>query len=55
MRKVMQPLYKKNIETPQKLYQSYSPHRSRDSVSPVCGIFYFIKGPKKLDLKGKPE
>ena len=26
--------------SPPKKYQSYDPHRSRDSVSPVCGIFY---------------
>ena len=24
------------------IYWSYDPHRSRDSVSPVCGIFPFI-------------
>ena len=30
----------KNATSP-KLHRSYYPHRSRDSVSPVCGIFYF--------------
>ena len=24
-----------------KLYWSYNPHRSRDSMSPVCGIFFW--------------
>ena len=28
--------------SPQKNYWSYDPHRSRDSVSPVCGILFFI-------------
>ena len=55
-RKIMQPLSlskknhttsKKNYNhaTSQKLYQSYYPHRLKDSVSPVCGIFfnYFLE------------
>ena len=28
--------------TSPKLYRSYYPHRSRDSMSPVCGIFHSI-------------
>ena len=28
-----------NHSTSQKFYRSYYPHRSRDSLSPVCGIF----------------
>ena len=31
-----------NHLTSPKLYRSYDPHRSRDSMSPVCGIFFFI-------------
>ena len=27
---------------PKKIYRSYDPHRSRNSVSPVCGIFCFV-------------
>ena len=29
-----------NHATSQKLYRSYYPHRSRELVSPVCGIFF---------------
>ena len=25
------------------LYRSYYPHRSRDSMSPVCGIFFKVR------------
>ena len=28
--------------TSSKLYRSYDPHRSRDSMSPVCGIFFSL-------------
>ena len=38
-KKITQPLSKKNHASSQKLYRTYYPHRSRDSVSPVCGIF----------------
>ena len=31
-----------NHETSPKLYWSYYPHRSRDSLSPVCGIFVYL-------------
>ena len=31
----------KNHATSQKLCRSYYPHRSRDSLSPVCRIFFF--------------
>ena len=30
-----------NHATSPKLYRSYYPHRSRELVSPVCGIFFF--------------
>ena len=33
-----------NHATSPKLYRSYYPHRSRDSLSPVCGIFCLISG-----------
>ena len=33
---------KKNQPTSSNLHWSYYPHRSRDFVSPVCGIFYFM-------------
>ena len=36
---------KKNHATSPKLYRSYYPHRLRDSVSPVCGIFYWRESP----------
>ena len=29
-------------ETSPKLYRSYDPHRSRDSLSPVCRIFFYF-------------
>ena len=32
----------KNHATTQKLCRSYYPHRSRDSLSPVCRIFFFF-------------
>ena len=32
---------------PKKKYWSYDPHRSRDSLSPVCGIFFYPTPPKK--------
>ena len=35
-------LKKINHATSQKLYRSYYPHRSRDSLSPVCGIFLLL-------------
>ena len=35
-------LLKINHTTSQNLYRSYCPHQSRDSLSPVCGIFFFI-------------
>ena len=44
-RKITEPLkknvyiYEINHATSPKLYRSYDPHRSRDSLSPVCGIF----------------
>ena len=31
-----------NYATSLKLYQSYYPHRSRDSLSPVCRIFFVL-------------
>ena len=30
-------------------YQCYYPHRSRDSLSPVCGIIFFIIGKQILE------
>ena len=30
-----------NHATSPKLYRSYYPHRSRDSLSPVCGIVFY--------------
>ena len=30
-----------NHATSPKLYRSYDPHRSRDLMSPVCGIFFY--------------
>ena len=33
---------------PKKNYWSYDPHRSRDSVSPVCGIFFTEHANKKI-------
>ena len=32
-----------NHATSAKLYWSYDPHRSRDSMSPVCGIFLLLQ------------
>ena len=36
-------------------HRCYYPHRSRDSVSPVCGIFYFFLEDRirKQELQGK--
>ena len=33
------------LPSPPKKYRSYDPHRSRDSVTPVCGIFVIKKIP----------
>ena len=35
---------------PQEKYWSYDPHRSRDSLSPVCGIFCYL-----IRKNGKPN
>ena len=35
-------IYLINHATSSNLYQSYYLHRSRDLVSPVCGIFFFV-------------
>ena len=37
-----------NHATSPKLYRSYNPHRSRDSVSPVCGIFSLVMASQTL-------
>ena len=41
LKQITQPLKKEetNHATSPKLYRSYYPHRSRELVSPVCGIF----------------
>ena len=36
--------FKSNIFWPRVKKRSYDPHRSRESVSPVCGIFWDIFG-----------
>ena len=41
-KKNLDPPPKKNKKNP-KLYRSYYPHRSRELVSPVCGIFFLKK------------
>ena len=38
-----------NHLTSPKLYRSYDPHRSRDSLSPVCGIFFIQSGVSQFD------
>ena len=43
-----------NNATSPKLYWSYYPHRSRDSLSPVCGIFFLILS-ALLVIPGKQE
>ena len=35
------------------LYRSYYPHRSRDSLSPVCGIFLYVNPKTKFFIQKK--
>ena len=40
--KVLNCLISRIFQTSPKLHRSYYPHRSRDSLSPVCGIFVLL-------------